>query len=103
MPFAISLILAAAFCNFTDRSRRDGLAGFPRHLFTLPVNTYYLVTCLMLCTLVSISCIYVAWVKFVYEPLGIHLQIRWPLTLIAAGVVLFQTIIWCLSGFRFAQ
>ena len=44
MPFAISLILAAAFCNFTDRSRRDGLAGFPRHLFTLPVKTHYLVT-----------------------------------------------------------
>ena len=103
MPLAISLILAAAFCNFTDRSPRDGLAGFPRHLFTLPVNTYYLVTCLMLCTLVSIAGIYVAWVKFVYEPLGIQLQIRWPLTLIAAGVVLFQTIIWCLSGFRLAR
>ena len=70
MPFAISLILAAAFCNFTDRSRRDGLAGFPRHLFTLPVNTYYLVTCLMLCTLVSVAGIYVAWVEVCLRAVG---------------------------------
>ena len=51
----------------------------------------------------SIAGIYVAWAKFVYEPLGIQLQIRWPLTLIAAGVVFYQTIIWCLSGFRLAR
>jgi hypothetical protein len=103
LPFVLSLILATAFCNFTDQSRRNGMAGFPQHLFTLPVNTYYLVTCLMACALVSIAGIYIAWAKLIFEPLGIQLRVRWPLTLLAAGIVIYQTIIWCLSGFRLAR
>src|SRR5688572_23127224 len=103
MPFAISLIFAAAFCNFTDRSRRNGFAGFPQHLFTLPIKTHHLVTCLMAFALVSVIGVYVAWAKLVYEPLGIRLWVRWPATLLAAAIVLYQAIIWCLSGFRLAR
>jgi hypothetical protein len=103
VPFTISLVFAMAFCNFTDRSHRNGLAGFPQHLFTLPVNTYYLVTCLMAFALISVMGNYLAWAKLVYEPLGIQLLIRWPLTLLAVAVVLYQAIIWCLSGFRLAR
>jgi hypothetical protein len=102
-PFAMSLILAVAFCNFTDRSRRNGLAGFPQHLFTLPIKTHQLVTCLMAFALVSVVGIYVAWAKLVYEPLGIRLWIRWPSILLAAAIVVYQAIIWCLSGFRLAR
>src|SRR5918996_212588 len=54
LPMVMSLILAMAYCNFTDRSRRDGIAGFPRHLFVLPLKTPFLVACAVACSLVSV-------------------------------------------------
>jgi hypothetical protein len=98
LPLVMSLILAAAFCNFTDRSRRNGMAGFPQHLFTLPVSTLLSVSCVMSCAVLSLVGIYVAWAKLVYEPVGIQVLVRWPATLIATGVVASQAAVWCLSG-----
>jgi hypothetical protein len=103
LPLVGALILAVSFCNFTDRSRRDGIAGFPRHLFTLPVNTARSVTCAMCCSLLSVVGIYVAWVTLVLKPLDVALLIRWPATLLAAFVVFYQAIIWCLCGFRLTR
>ncbi len=100
LPFGASLILAAAFCNFTDANRRSGVAGFPRHLFARPVNSRLLVTCLMAFAVLSVVGIYVAWAKLVYEPAGIEVLVRWPATLLATGVVFYQAIIWSMSGFR---
>jgi hypothetical protein len=103
LPLVGSLILAISFCNFTDRNRRDGIAGFPRHLFALPVSTSLTVTCAMLCSLLSVVGIYVAWVTFVLQPLDVALLVRWPATLLAAFVVFYQSIIWCLCGFRLTR
>jgi hypothetical protein len=99
----LSLILAMAFCNFSDRSRRNGLAGFPQHLFVLPANTRFTLTCVMAFAVVSVVGIYVVWVKVVFEPVGIDLLIQWPAAIIAAGVVFYQATIWCLSGFRLTR
>jgi hypothetical protein len=103
LPMVISLILAAAFCNFTDQIRREGVAGFPRHLFVLPVSTCWLVTSAIASGVLSVVGLYVAWVKLVLQPVDIVLLVRWPATLLAAFVVFYQTIIWCLCGFRLTR
>jgi hypothetical protein len=103
LPLVGALILAVSFCNFTDRNSRDGIAGFPRHLFTLPVNTRLTVTCAIVYSLVSVLGIYVAWVELVMQPLDVATLVRWPATLLAAFVVLYQAIIWCLCGFRLTR
>jgi hypothetical protein len=103
MPLTAAIILAISFCNFTDRNRRDGIAGFPRHLFALPINTVLMVSCAMACSLLSVVGIYVAWATLVVEPLAPGVLIRWPATLLAAFVVFYQAIIWCLCGFRLTR
>jgi len=103
VPLVTSLILAISFCNFTDRNRRDGIAGFPRHLFSLPVNTGLMVTCAMLCSILSVLLIYIAWVTLVLKPLDVATLLRWPATLLTAFVVFYQAIIWCLCGFRLTR
>jgi hypothetical protein len=103
LPMVLSLILAGAYCNFTDQVRREGIAGFPRHLFILPVSTFHLVTSAILCGVTSVVGIYFAWATLVLPPLDVVLLVRWPATLLAAFVVFYQTIIWCLSGFRITR
>jgi hypothetical protein len=103
LPMVMSLILAGAFCNFTDRERRDGIAGFPRRLFVLPLRTRFLVTWPMAFGLMSVVTIYVAWATVVLRPLDIDIWVRWPATLLAACVVFYQAIIWCLCGFRITR
>ena len=103
LPFVASIILATAFCNFTDRERRDGIAGFPRHLFVLPLGTGFLVTCAMACGLVSVLAVYIAWTNIVLPPLEIELWVRWPAILIGTCAVFYQAIIWCLCGFRLTR
>jgi hypothetical protein len=102
-PMVVSVILAASFCNFTDRTRRDGIAGFPRHLFSLPVSTPLAVTCAFFCGLMSVVGIYVAWAAIVLQPLHTPILVGWPALLLAAGVVFYQAIIWCLCGFRLTR
>lgn len=103
LPLVAALLLAMAFCNFTDRQRRDGIAGFPRHLFTLPVNTRLSVTCALLCSLISVIGLYIAWVTLVLKPLDAAFLVRWPATLLAAFVVFYQSIVWCFCGFRLTR
>jgi hypothetical protein len=103
LPMVMSLILAGAFCNFTDRERRDGIAGFPRRLFVLPLKTCFLVTWPMAFGLMSVVTIYVAWATVVLRPLDIDIWVRWPATLLAVCVVFYQAIIWCLCGFRITR
>jgi hypothetical protein len=103
LPMVMSLILVGAFCNFTDRERRDGIAGFPRHLFVLPLRTGFLVTCAMACALVSVLAVYVAWATVVLPAINVEVWVRWPATLIATCVIFYQAIIWCLCGFRLTR
>jgi hypothetical protein len=103
LPLVASLILAISFCNFTDRNRRDGIAGFPRHLFALPASTGLMVTCAITCSLLSVEAIFVMWAEFVLEPLNVAILVRWPAILLATFVVLYQAIIWCLCGFRLTR
>jgi hypothetical protein len=53
--------------------------------------------------LASVVTIYIAWATLILPPLGIDVWVRWPATLLAACVVFYQAIIWCLCGFRIAR
>src|SRR5690349_19800366 len=67
-PLLLSVLLVLSIFNFTERDRRKSFAGFPERLFTLPVRTSLLVTCPMLCGVLSVVGLYLVWVKLVYEP-----------------------------------
>ena len=72
-PLLLSLLFAAAAKpNVTERDRRKSFAGIPERLFTLPVRTSVLVTCPMVCGVLSVVGLYLAGVKLVFEPAGIH-------------------------------
>ena len=103
LPMVVCLILAAAFCNFTDRTRRDGIAGFPRHLFSLPANTPLVVTCAFGFGVTSVAGLYLVWAALVLRPVDSTILVRWPALLLAAGVVFYQAIVWCLCGFRLTR
>src|SRR5262245_56432839 len=103
LPLLLSLLLVMSIFNFTDRASSIRFAGFPERLFTLPVRTSVLVSCPMLCGVLSLVALYLAWVKLVYQPAGIDFLVRWPATLLAAGMVFYQAAIWCLAGFRFTR
>lgn len=102
-PMVVCVILATGFCNFTDRTRRDGIAGFPRHLFSMPISTRFAVSCAFAFGLLSVVSVYVTWAAIVVQPLNVDMLIRWPAMLLAAGVVFYQAIIWCLCGFRLTR
>ena len=102
-PMVVSVILAATFCNFTDRAKRDGIAGFPRHMFSLPISTLLAVSCAFACGILSVVGVYVAWAAIVFQPLQASVLVRWPAMLLAAGMVFYQAIIWCLCGFRLTR
>lgn len=98
-----SMLLALALCDFTDRDPRGGFAGFPRRLFLMPMRTALLVLCPMLCAVAGLVGLYLAWAILIIRPLGMQIEIAWPAILLATVSVVFQTIIWSLSGFRVAR
>ena len=113
--FMLGLLMSAF--NFTEVNARKGFAGFPQRLFTLPVRTCWLVAWPMVCAVVCVVALYVAWAIFIFQPLveeqlekaaasgfgGFAAVVRWPAVLLATAVVLYQSIIWCLSGFRITR
>jgi hypothetical protein len=103
LPLVLSVLLLMALFNFTERRRRQGFAGFPERLFALPVRTGVLVTCPMACGVVCVVTLYLAWALLVLRPLGAEVLLGWPAMLLAAGMVFYQAIVWCLSGFRLCR
>ena len=113
----LMLILLMLAINFTEVNSRKGYAGFPQRLFVLPVRTRWLVGWPMVFGVVCVVGIYIAWAVVVLRPLvagqidkaaaagvvNFATIVRWPAVLLATGVVLFQAIVWCLSGFRLAR
>jgi hypothetical protein len=100
MSMVFSLIFVIAFCDFTDQNSRGGFAGFPQRLFTAPVRTSVLVLCPMSCAIAALAGLFIAWSLLVIRPLGMKIDIVWPAAVLACTMVTYQTIIWCLSGFR---
>ena len=95
--------LLMAIFNFTEVNPRKGFAGFPQRLFTIPIRTCWLVAYPMACGLLSVVALYVAWAELIFRPAGLPVLVRWPATLLAAAIVCYQSIIWCLSGYRITR
>ena len=98
-----SMVMVFVFFNFTEHNARQRYAGFPYRLFTLPVPTRLLVSCPMLCGVVTVVAVYAAWALLVFRPLGQDLPIRWPAILLATGMACYQAVIWGLAGFRLTR
>ena len=103
IPAVLMFCLTMAIFNFTEANPRKGFAGFPQRLFTMPVRTWFLVGCPMVCCVVSVVGLYVAWSELVMRPVGFYILALWPAILLAAFVVFYQAILWCLSGFRITR
>jgi hypothetical protein len=103
IPAILTLGLMMAIFNFTESNPRKGYSGFPHRLFTMPVGAWFLVAVPMLCGLLSVVMLYLAWAELVFRPVGIEMLLRWPATLLAAAVVFYQAIVWCMSGFRITR
>ncbi len=100
IPTMLTTCLLMSIFNFTETNPRKGFAGFPQRFFTLPIPTWSLVGIPMVCGVLSVVGLYVVWAECVFRPAGIEMLIRWPAVLLAGTVVFYQSIIWCLSGFR---
>src|SRR5262249_6365577 len=77
IPAIAMLGLTMAIFNFTEVNRRKGFAGFPQRLFTVPVDTWLLVGVPMLCGIVSVVGLYVAWTELIFRPAGFKFLVRW--------------------------
>ncbi len=103
IPGILMLCLMMAIFNFTEVNSRKSFAGFPQRLFTIPIGTWFLVAVPMLCGMLSVVALYVTWTWLVFRPAGFVILVRWPATLLAAAIVFYQAIIWCLSGYRITR
>jgi hypothetical protein len=87
------LLLLAAFNN-TEARGDKGLGRFPQRLFTLPVSTLRLVALPMLAGIVTVEAFYLIWMKRLPEGGPTHpIQVG---VLLAAFMVLYQTVLWTL-------
>ena len=103
IPAMLTTSLVMSIFNFTEVNHRKGFAGFPQRFFTAPMKTWSLVAIPMACGVAGVVLLYFAWALCVFRPAGVDLMIRWPAILLAVAVVFYQSIIWCLSGFRITR
>ena len=83
-----SLILVFAIFSYTDFDR----------LFALPVSTFVLVTVPVGLGLCAVELVYLPWVKMVFTPDEVS-NPTWIALLTGAFMVLYQAILWILTGF----
>src|SRR5262249_41343906 len=102
LPMILSLLGVFIGFNCTESNPRSGLAGFPARLFTLPVRTRLLVTCPILCGVIAVTLLYLAWAVLVLPPLVLLPVVR-PTLFLATGMVCYQAVIWSLAGFRLTR
>ena len=72
LPLIVSLVWTFSVFGFTTGTQR-GFTGIPARLWTLPIRTGYLVTCLTLFGALTVSALYLAWANLVFAPAGFSL------------------------------
>ncbi len=97
-----AVLLGFCIFHYTESSAGRDWQGFPARQFTLPVTTLALVAVPMLSGLVSVELIYLACTKLFFAE-GKVPHLLWFATLIGTALVLFQTVIWSLSGVRITR
>ena len=95
----VSFLLVVGIFNYTEFNSAKDWNGFPYRLFVLPVRTWQLVALPMLFGVAAVELVYVAWIKLVW----IHGETSlpgWFGVVLGAYMVLYQTALWSLAGFR---
>src|SRR5262249_15383504 len=85
--------------GFTESDPRRGFSGIPIRVWTLPVRTRFVVTCLTFWGALTVAALYVAWAKLVFAPAGFPLPVRFPAVALATAMVFFQAAVWGLASF----
>lgn len=98
-PMALSLVWVLYVCAQTENDERKGFTGFPNRMFALPLRTGFLVTCHMAYGIAAMLLVHLAWAWLVFAPVGVRLEMRWPLLLSAGAMMLFQAGVWGLASF----
>lgn len=93
---AVVLILSFGCFRFTEVNRKG--AGFPVRLFHLPVRTAVLVGVPMGLGVMVVVLVYAAGVLVIFGPLKKDLPVLWPCLYLAAGMAIYQAVVW-----KFAQ
>ena len=94
-----SVLLVFSVFNYTEFNPQKEWTGFPYRLFALPVTALTLIAVPMLLGVACVELVYLAWLKLVFtqnEPL----KPEWFAVLLGACMILYQTILWTLAGFR---
>jgi hypothetical protein len=99
---AASILFVFGISNFTETNPGKDWSGFPYRLFALPVSTLFLVTLPMVFGVVCLELVFGFWAFIIY-PRGEIGDPWWFAGLLAAFMVLYQAIVWCLAGFRLTR
>src|SRR5260221_10167402 len=75
LPAVLMLGLLMSNFNFTEVNPRKGFAGFPQRLFSMPLRTYWLVGCPMVCGVLCVIVLLVLWTELVLRPAGFPIMI----------------------------
>jgi hypothetical protein len=96
---ATSLLLVFGIFNYTEFNPLKDWSGFPYRLFALPVTSLTLIAVPMLLGISAVELVYLIWLKLVF----VHDQLakpEWFALLLGVYMVLYQTVLWTLAGFR---
>jgi uncharacterized membrane protein YuzA (DUF378 family) len=103
LPLVMSIMLLFGLLNYTEHHPRSGVTGFPIRLFTLPVSTFLLVTCPIVCGVLTVVALYGAWVLLVLRPMGRVFPLAWPALVLGCGMVCYLSVLWSLAAHRLAR
>jgi hypothetical protein len=94
-----SFFLLFSVFHYAEHNRKNNWHGFPYRLFVLPVPTLLLIALPMVLGGLAVELFYLAWARCVFEPLGKSIS-YWPGMVLGAGLISYQSLVWCLAGFR---
>jgi hypothetical protein len=97
-----SFILLFAVFHYAEHNPRTSWHGFPYRLFVLPVPTLLLIALPMVLGFLVTQIFYFAWARLVFGTLGSPLP-SWLSIILGIGIVCYQSLIWCLAGFRITR
>jgi hypothetical protein len=99
IQFVIALIYVGAVFAYGFESQLESREStFPARMFTLPVRTLTLVGLPMLQGMATVALLWLAWARFVLQPVGIELSLLDTTLLAAAFVAVLQALLWSPFG-----
>jgi hypothetical protein len=99
IQFVIALIYVGAVFAYGFESQLESRdSTFPARMFTLPVRTLTLVGLPMLQGMATVALLWLAWARFVLQPVGVQISLLDTTLLAAAFVAVLQAVLWSPFG-----